>query len=86
MQNNHSARRVALNKKILFVHIIGAIGSILVGVSIYAIWGAGGQAFHIALNNTDVTYSMLILGIIILIWEMTTLLPLLKERSKLPSE
>lgn len=72
-----------LNKKIMLVHLLGAVGSILVGVSAFSIWGSPGDSFHSALDNPRVSYSMLALGAAILIWEMTTLLPLLKQRSQL---
>ena len=66
--------------KMVKVQMFGAIGWILVGFAMYGIWGAQGDAFHPLLNDSDVVYGMLIVGIAIMVVEMTIYIPLLKKR------
>ncbi len=72
-----------VNKRLMKIQIIGAIGNILVGLALYGIWGAQGNAFLPILNNMDVAYSMLVLGIIIMTWQFANYFPLIKKRIEL---
>ena len=58
-------------------------GAILIGVSLYAIFEAKGDAIHPALNNLSIVYYMLIFVIVIEVWQLFKIIPLLKKRAKL---
>jgi len=73
----------AISRRIFKIQVIGALGNILVGLAIYGIWGAQGNAFLPILNNLDVVYSMLVIGIFIMIWQYANYFPLIRERDKL---
>ena len=66
--------------KLIKVQMFGAIGWILVGFAMYGIWGAQGNAFHPLLNDSNVVYGMLTVGIAIMIVEFVIYIPLLKKR------
>ena len=69
--------------KLIKVQMFGAIGWILVGFAMYGIWGAEGNAFHPLLNDSNVVYGMLYVGIAIMVVEMVVYIPLLKKRIEL---
>jgi len=72
-----------VNARLMKIQIIGALGNILVGLAIYGIWGAQGDAFLTILNNIDVVYSMLVLGFAIMIWQYANYFPLIRKRIEL---
>ncbi|MCK4744412.1 MAG: hypothetical protein KAT25_11375 [Sulfuriflexus sp.] len=72
-----------ITAKFIKVQLIGSIGTILVGLALYAIFGAQGNAFHPLLNDTDVAHGMLIVGGVIMVWQYATIIPLMKKRVKL---
>ena len=69
--------------RLVKVQMFGAIGWILVGFAMYGIWGAQGDAFHPLLNDSNVVYGMLTVGIVIMVVEMVVYIPLLKKRIEL---
>jgi len=85
MNSDKEYRLKEIKKKIVKIQRKGIIAPVLVGLSGYGIWGADGDAFHPLLNNTLVTYSMLGVGIVGLIWELDQLMPLFREQKKLTS-
>jgi len=72
-----------ITSKMVKVQIFGAPGTILVGLALYGIFGANGNAFHPLLNNMDVVYGMFIVGGAIMVWEFIAYISLLKERNEL---
>ena len=85
MNHDREYQQKQISRKITKIQTIGSISPILVGLAAYGIWGADGDAFHPILNSTNVTYSMLGVGIIGMVWEINLLVPLFKERKKLTS-
>lgn len=86
MHLDNEQRLNKISKDISRVKIIGLAGPVLVGLAIYGIWGAGGNALHPLLNDTDITFSMLVIGIAVIIWEFVKLIPLFKQRARLSSK
>lgn len=86
MHLDNELRLKKISKDISRVKIIGSTGPILIGLAVYGIWGAGGDAFHPLLNDTDITYSMLGIGIAVIIWEFAKLIPLFKQGARLSSK
>jgi len=72
-----------ITQKMIKIQVMGSIGSILVGLALYGIFGAQGDAFHPLLNNMDVVYSMLVTGGVIMLWEVIVFISLVKKRNTL---
>ena len=72
-----------ISNKIVKIQILAAPGTILLGLALYAIFGANGDAFHPLLNNMDVVYSMLVIGVVIMVWEFLTFISLIRKRAEL---
>lgn len=73
-------------KEILKLNILGIPGATFIGLSLYALFEAKGNAFHPLLNNQNFVYILLAAGIMIEIWQLTKLLPLFKKRAKLAKQ
>ena len=86
MNNDKDYQLKRLSKEITKIQVIGSVSPILVGLAAYGIWGADGDAFHPLLNSTNVTYSMLGIGIIGMVWELNLLIPLFKKRKELTAD
>jgi len=69
--------------KMIKVQVMGSIGSILLGLALYGIFAAKGNAFHPLLNDPDVLYSMLITGAVIMAWEIVVFISIVKQRAVL---
>jgi hypothetical protein len=85
MYADKQQRQQALTMKLVRVSMIGSLGWILLGLAIYAIWGAKGDAFLPILNDPNVANGMLILGVVIVAWETRQILGILKEKKDLQS-
>ena len=72
-----------IQKKIVIYNIIGAPGAILLGLGLYGLFGAQGNAFIPILNNLDVVYGFITTGAIIMIWEFLATIPLLKRKAEI---
>ena len=74
---------VGIKKKIIKTQLIGTPGAILIGLGLYGMFGANGDAFHPLLNNEVFVQRILIIGAVIEIWQFYVLMPLFKRQSKL---
>ena len=74
---------VQINKKIVLTQAIGTPGAILLGLGIYGMFGANGDAFHPLLNDEIFVKNILIIGTVIEIWQFYVLIPLFKKRSEI---
>jgi len=74
---------IATKKKIVKTQIIGAPGAILIGLGLYGMFGANGDAFHPLLNNEVFVERILIIGAAIEMWQLYVLIPLFRKQSKL---
>ena len=74
---------VAIKKKIVKTQLIGAPGAILIGIGLYGMFGANGDAFHPLLNDEVFVQRIIIIGAAIEMWQFYVLIPLLKRQSKL---
>ena len=75
-----------IQKNIFKLNLIGSFGAILLGLGLYGIFGADGDAFHPLLNDSNFVYGILTVGVVIQIWEFSKLIPLLKRKHKLANE
>ena len=74
---------VQINKKVVITQLIGTPGAILLGLGIYGMFGANGDAFHPLLNDEIFVKNILIIGAAIEIWQLYVLIPLFKKRSEI---
>ena len=65
--------------KTIKIQLLGVPGALLIGLALYAIFAANGDAFISALNNMTVVYTMLAIGIVIEVWQFVLLVPLWKR-------
>ncbi len=86
MYRNTEEESQHLQKKIIIYNILGAPGAILLGLGLYGLFGAQGDAFIPILNNLNVVYGFIAVGAIIMIWEFAMTIPLLKRKSEIVKE
>ena len=72
-----------LQKKLLIKNIISTPGAILFGLGLYGKFGANGDAFISILNNQNYAHGFIVIGGIIMIWEIFTMILLIKRKSVL---
>jgi len=75
-----------IQKNFILTNIIGAPGTILLGLGLYGIFGANGDAFIAILNNKNYAYGFVVVGGIIMIWEVFSIIRLLKRKSELENQ
>ena len=75
-----------IDKGILRVAVIDFPGTVLVGLALYAIFAADGDAFLPILNNQTVVYVMLAVGAAIMLWGFLRTVALIQERARLRKE
>ena len=80
MYRNTEEELQHLQKKIIMFNILGAPGAILLGLGLYGLFGAEGNAFIPILNDLDIVYGFIVLGAIIMVWEFLVTIPLLKRK------
>ena len=86
MGQNNETELKNIKKKIVRIQIIGVPAAILIGLGLYGIFGANGNAFHPVLNDRKVIYSMLVVGVILEIWQFSILMPLFKKQAGIVRE
>ena len=86
MITNHEIELKNIRKKIIMTQLIGAPGAIFIGLALYAIFGANGDAFHPLLNDESIVNSLLIVGVAIELWQFYIIVPLFKKQAKLLRE
>ena len=75
-----------VKSKIKKIKLFTAPASILIAISLYALFSANGDAIHPLLNNKNVVYIILMAGVVIEIVALFKLLPLLKLQKELSSK
>ncbi|ARN74028.1 hypothetical protein [Oceanicoccus sagamiensis] len=83
---NTEERIKAIGKEITRVALIDALGSILVGLGLYAKFVANGNAFHPLLNDGTVVNIMLGTGAVIIVWGGYKLFTLSRGKLSLKNE
>ena len=85
MEKNNDLKIV--EKEIVKVQLIALPGIVLLGLGWYGIeHGLSGNAFHPLLNDKNIIYSCVGIGIFAMIWEIKSLFPLWKKRSKIKND
>ncbi|SEM67270.1 hypothetical protein [Nitrosomonas marina] len=79
MRTRKENEGIEMQNNIVRMQIIGVIPTVFLGLGIYGLVVAKGDAFHPFLNNHDVVYTMLATGIVLEIWHLSKMIPLLKQ-------
>ncbi len=72
-----------IDRKIITIQVLGAPGTIMVGLALYGIFAANGNAFWEPLNSKIVTYNMLAIGLVIVAWETLQTLKWARRKKEL---
>ena len=72
-----------INKKIVMINLLATPGAILLGLGLYGLFGAQGNAFIDILNNQNVVYGCLVVGAVIMLWEFVAVIRLLIRKSEI---
>lgn len=75
-----------IKNSIIKIHLAGMIAVTLIGLAVYGIFVAKGNAPHPALNNQELLNVMLVVGIFLEAWHLFRLVPLLKQYAELKHE
>lgn len=75
-----------IEKRVMIVGIIDAPGAIMVGLGLYAKFGANGDPFLPILGNENFVNVMLGIGMLIMVWGGYQALKLSREKSRLTRE
>ena len=86
MKPNSEVELKQLKKRIILMQIIGAPGAILLGLGLYGVFGANGNAFHPLLNDKNIVAGLVVVGVAIEVWQLVVLIPLFKKQIKLMNE
>lgn len=73
-------------RKLFILIIIDSLALMFVGLGLYAVFGANGNAFLDILNNKSVAYGLITVGGVVTALCHLKILPLLKRRVKLANE
>lgn len=71
----------SIQRKMVRSQIISAPAMILIGLALYGLFGANGQAFHPLLDDVPTLYVMLAVGVVIELWQLSVFLPLARKHA-----
>jgi hypothetical protein len=71
----------AIQRNMVRSQIISAPAMILIGLALYGLFGADGQAFHPLLDDLKILYVMLLVGVVIELWLLSVFLPLARKHA-----
>jgi hypothetical protein len=83
MEKNTDIELKNIKKKIIKTQLVGAPGALLLGLGLYGMFGANGDAFHPLLNDAVFVKNILYIGAAIEIWQLYVLIPLFKKQSRI---
>ena len=74
-----------IQRKLLITSSIDAPGAILMGLGLYGVFGADGNAFIDILNYQDIAIGAIVVGGAIMAWALVKMVSLLKRRAEILS-
>ncbi len=86
MKDEIEQRLKEIEKETVLVGIKEAPGAFMVGLGLYAIFAADGDAFLPILNDQTFVYAMLAVGAVIMLWGFKKTISLAQERIRLLKE
>ncbi len=82
MSQRYENELTGLRRGIIKMQIVGMIAAVCIGLAVYGLFVAKGDAFHPLLNNSELLNTLLVSGIFLEVWHLSKLLPLLKRYAK----
>jgi len=70
-----------IQKRMLRVNILASPGAVLLGLGLYGMFGAHGNAFLSVLNDPYAVNISIIAGAIVMVWEFAVVFQLLKRKA-----
>ncbi|HEB59918.1 MAG TPA: hypothetical protein ENJ01_11895 [Gammaproteobacteria bacterium] len=86
MKENNEVTPQEFRKKMLLINLAGLPGAIFLGLGLYGLFGANGNAFHPLLNDQDIVWGLLGIGGLLELVQFVTAIRLMRRRPRLPSE
>ena len=86
MVERNNQQLANIKREILKTQVFGIPAALLLGLGLYGLFAANGNAFHPLLETPNVVYGMLVTGAILEVLQMYRLIPLLKEQARIVSE
>ena len=86
MAKHNGQQLAAIKREILKTQLFGIPAALLLGLGLYGLFAANGNAFHPLLDNRNIVYAMLIAGVILEVLQMYRLIPVLKEQARIVSD
>ena len=83
MDEHKALELKSLQKEIIRVAIIDALGTLLMGLAIYAKFASNGEPFHPILNDESVIMGMFIAGGAIMLWGVSRVIAISRRRKEL---
>ncbi len=75
-----------IEKRIIVISILETPGAILLGLGLYGLFGADGDAFIEILNYREIAFAATIVGGAIMLWSIIAIIPLLKRKAQLAQQ
>ncbi len=85
MNQPNAPELTAIKREIIKTQLFGIPAALLLGLGLYGLFAADGNAFHPLLDNRTVVYGMLVAGVVLQVLQMYRLIPLLKEQARIVS-
>lgn len=86
MYSSKEEEKQQLQKKLYILHAIEIPFTILSSLGLYAVFVADGDAIISLLNNKNIAYGTLIVGVAGMVLASTKILPLMKRKIQLENE
>ena len=83
MAERNNQQLANIKREILKTQVFGIPAALLLGLGLYGLFAANGNAFHPLLDNQTVVYGMLVTGAILEVLQMYRLIPLLREQARI---
>ena len=83
MSRRNDQQLAAIKREIIKTQVFGIRAALLLGLGLYGLFAASGDAFHPLLNNQRVVYGMLVAGAVLEVVQMYRLIPLLREQARI---
>ena len=75
-----------IQRKLFILIIIDFPAAMLVGLGLYAVFGANSNAVPDLLNNKNIAYGVIVAGGVVMAWCASKIVPLLKRKMQLENE
>lgn len=72
-----------LKKKIIMMQIVGVPITLCMGLGLYGVFGADGDAFLPLLNDQSFSIGLIVIGAVLELWQLSVIIPALRDYARL---